>query len=666
MKPRLIHIIFPLVAMVSPLIVHAACTPAANPDLNHDGTVGLHDQTIVALSYGLPADNPRFNPIADTNCDGKVDTTDILFVRNAFGQTFPVAPEVGGIIKIWGDIDLRIDKKEMLNITLAFSTKDRSRTPFTLRVSQTIDPPTGLTLIPVDGVTFYDEDLNGRVYEDADQLISATQPGDYTVTTTVTAVGTGQEFSKQTKVKVYAMEEPFVEAILHVGARLLPVNQGSTPTPVSVELREEDVDLVTDVTLKILETGQEFALLEEPRENPESIVRNFSKTIAIDTSQSDRCFTYIAFVNTPKGPVQSRNQDRVCITEFPLYNYSPPRPTLWQSLTGTQYAKNLIMIYLKEDVSNPEHVIKQIANTINGRVVGQGSGYQIEVSNPPDIHDGFLRYYSDKLRDFPQIDTLELYYKSAMVLSASDDPEFLAGNQHYLDTIRADEAWYVTGQNPPVVAVVDTGIQVTHEDLAGKLIDPLNVVPTDLLSHYTDSADIEDLNSHGTHVAGIIGAVTNNSLGIAGISRNNQIMPIRAGLALRSGFYSKLLNISDPIYWDDVVTGIHAAVAKKTKIINVSIGVPETLDDAGLEKCLNHFADRGPDACDIEKAKTKLCAAVAAAKKKKLIVVAAAGNDGVNMQMYPAVCDDAIAVGATDESGEARWIGATQASNFGE
>jgi hypothetical protein len=586
--------------------------------------------------------------------------TDILFVRNAFGQTFPVAPEVGGIIDIWKDVELRIDKKETLSNFLKFSTKDESKTPFTLRLSQTIDPPTGLTLTPdVNGVTFYDEDLNGIVYEDADQLISATQPGDYTVTTTVTAVGTGQEFSKQTKVKVYAMDEPFVNLTMHTTKSLLPVNQASFLMNVSVGLWDIDQGLVTDVSVKVLETGQLFTLTEAPKQTPKDN-RKFKGIATVDTSQSDRCFTYIAIANTPKGQVQSKNQGKVCITEFPMHLYSPPRATLWQSLTGTQYANNLIMISLKDDVPNPEHIIKNIATMINGRVIGQGSYglYQIEVTNPPDLQDHFLDYYSDKLRGFPQIDTLQLYYKSAMILSVSDDPEFLAGNQHYLETVRADEAWYVAGNKSPTVAVVDTGVDIVHDDLLGKLSFPFNVVPSDKLLNDTD---ITDLNNHGSHVAGIIGAITNNSLGIAGISRSSQIIPIRAGLALRNPFNNR----PDPVYWGDVVAGINVAVEREVKIINVSIGIPETLSQDGFDTCVEHFADRGPDACDVEKAKLDLCTAVAAAESRDLIVVAAAGNDGINMQMYPAVCDGAIAVGATDESGEARWIGSTKASNFG-
>lgn len=59
----------------------AQCVPAPNPDLNNDGIVSLADLYIVTSNFGVPGADET----ADTNCDGKVDTTDVLFVRNAMG-----------------------------------------------------------------------------------------------------------------------------------------------------------------------------------------------------------------------------------------------------------------------------------------------------------------------------------------------------------------------------------------------------------------------------------------------------------------------------------------------------------------------------------------------------------------------------------------------------
>ena len=100
---------------------------------------------------------------------------------------------------------------------------------------------------------------------------------------------------------------------------------------------------------------------------------------------------------------------------------------------------------------------------------------------------------------------------------AAGDP--LRARQWNLDMIGADQAHAVSTGAGAVVAVVDSGVQANHPDLAGRLGPG-----TDLVDH---DATPQDGNGHGTHVAGIIGAATGNGVGIASVAPGATIMPIR-------------------------------------------------------------------------------------------------------------------------------------------
>ena len=84
--------------------------------------------------------------------------------------------------------------------------------------------------------------------------------------------------------------------------------------------------------------------------------------------------------------------------------------------------------------------------------------------------------------------------------------------------IETNRGWNITkGKEDVIVAVVDTGVDLNHPDLKGKLLEGYNVVDP-------KSKPLDDVG-HGTHVAGIIGAIVNNSEGVAGMSWYNKVLP---------------------------------------------------------------------------------------------------------------------------------------------
>jgi subtilisin family serine protease len=163
------------------------------------------------------------------------------------------------------------------------------------------------------------------------------------------------------------------------------------------------------------------------------------------------------------------------------------------------------------------------------------------------------------------------------------------------------------GSSKTIVAVIDTGIDQTHEDFAGvKFVTGFNTLTRNIIVSGTNSDD----NGHGTLVTGIIGASPNNGIGVAGTNWQISLMPVKALDELGSGSSS---SVSEAIVW---------AADQGAQIINLSLG------GIGF----------GHD--------TTLANAISYAFRKDVVIVAAAGNDvaitGGNLDLEPVfpICDD--------------------------
>lgn len=186
-----------------------------------------------------------------------------------------------------------------------------------------------------------------------------------------------------------------------------------------------------------------------------------------------------------------------------------------------------------------------------------------------------------------------------------NDPQF--PRQWALPAVRAPDAWSIThGSASVVVADVDSGVDATHPDLAGKLTGGYDAeANTPLAAGNTDTV------GHGTEVAGVIAAATNNNFGLASLGWDTTVMPIKVGSSPTTG---------------PVAAGIHWAVDHGARIVNLSLG---------------GCAD--PIEAD----------AVAYAQAHGALVVASAGNSANlgNPVSYPAAYPGVLAVGATGRDG---------------
>jgi len=202
---------------------------------------------------------------------------------------------------------------------------------------------------------------------------------------------------------------------------------------------------------------------------------------------------------------------------------------------------------------------------------------------------------------------------AALVVAAAPPNDPLASRQHHLATVRAFEAWDGGRGRGVVVAVLDTGVELDHPDLVGHLV----VHPgADFVDPGTEP---DDERGHGTLVAGVIAAATDNGVGVAAVAPEATVMPVRVLDAQGSGESG------------DVVDGIEFAVEKGANIINLSLAeaVPPGVS-GGLDVLFTS---------EIEDA-------IREADRRGVLVVVAAGNDGERRTTYPEDLP-ALVVGAT-------------------
>lgn len=210
----------------------------------------------------------------------------------------------------------------------------------------------------------------------------------------------------------------------------------------------------------------------------------------------------------------------------------------------------------------------------------------------------------------PKVRRVSLDYRRT-ASAVPNDPGYVYNDQEYLKTIRMPEAWDRTkGSTSQVIAVVDTGVNGSHEDLYGRVLGGYNALTNTLTAANASTDD----DGHGTMTAGIAAANTNNGLGTAGVAwAGGRVMPVKVLDANGEG-------------WDsDIAEGITWAADHGAKVVNLSLGGPAA--NPVLQQAVQYATGKGA------------------------VVVAAAGNDGDATPQYPAAYPEVIAVGATDKTG---------------
>ncbi|MBI3976693.1 MAG: S8 family serine peptidase [Chloroflexi bacterium] len=179
--------------------------------------------------------------------------------------------------------------------------------------------------------------------------------------------------------------------------------------------------------------------------------------------------------------------------------------------------------------------------------------------------------------------------------------------------IDAFEAWdVVTGSASIGIAILDTGIDLDHPDLAGKVVQNAN---------FTASDTVDDRYGHGTHVAGTAAALTGNGIGVAGTCPNCALYNV------------KVLGDDGGGYWSWIAGGIRWSADNGAHVVSMSLG--GSVGSRSLQLAIDYAWGKGA------------------------ILTCAAGNSGSKVKHYPAAYTKCIAVAATDhkdaKAGFSNW-----------
>ena len=201
-----------------------------------------------------------------------------------------------------------------------------------------------------------------------------------------------------------------------------------------------------------------------------------------------------------------------------------------------------------------------------------------------------------------------------------NDPEF--SKQWGMAKIQAPLAWNRThGQTGRLIAILDSGLNDLGADASSEFAAKVAA-----RRDFTGSASgTDDLLGHGTHVAGIAAAITNNAQGVAGMSFSSNLL------------VGKVINDNNEGTMSQAIDGIYWAADQHASVINMSFGSTsgQDCDPSWWED----LTDSGTN---------ELRDAINYAWNHNAVVVASAGNDGNTQQLWPAACPNVLSVANTD------------------
>lgn len=278
-------------------------------------------------------------------------------------------------------------------------------------------------------------------------------------------------------------------------------------------------------------------------------------------------------------------QDQASNIQSPTANPAPPQPTFTEQTTE---------LNIKASDAEVANLVKAGVDQSAIKPGALPGFYQVDLSGSTVKPEAVEKIVSRAEPDY-----------EVKILKSANDTHF--SSQSYLDQTKLTTAWDETvGREEVVVAVVDSGVNGTHEDLSGRVLAGIDFVND---RGFSDNAKSDD-NGHGTAVASIIAAKTDNSIGIAGATWYAKILPVKV---VNSAGVGTVSNLAGGIVW---------AADNGARIINLSLG-------------LSNYSQ-------------VLEAAVNYAISKKIVLVAAAGNDVGGAIVYPAAFDQVIAVGSVN------------------
>jgi thermitase len=272
-------------------------------------------------------------------------------------------------------------------------------------------------------------------------------------------------------------------------------------------------------------------------------------------------------------------------------------PALAQSPSATpgiDFAKGRVLVMSKAGLSAAELDSAVGAHGGRARRLGRSELHVVDLpagANEPAVAAALARHPHFK---FAELD------RRVAAAAVVNDP--YVGSQWHLAKIGAATAWDRSQGSGVTIAILDSGIDATHPDLAARMVPGWNFID--------NSADTSDVNGHGTAVAGAAAATLNNGIGVAAVAGLARLMPVR------------IADANAYAYWSTVAQGLTWAADNGARVANISyVGVASS---ASVQSAANYMRSKGG------------------------LVVVAAGNNNIDENIAPT--SSMIPVAATDEA----------------
>jgi len=294
------------------------------------------------------------------------------------------------------------------------------------------------------------------------------------------------------------------------------------------------------------------------------------------------------------------------VTFIPVGNAQEPQTQITTTSDGRLCADDEVLVKFEQTVSPSaaESTLEEMASE------PLDIASDIIVADVPEGET--VESFAESLETLPNVEYAQPNYVYTLERTTVNDT--YVSLQWYLETINVFDAWDITmGNSSTVVAVIDTGVDLTHPDLAGQIVSQTDVVA------YDGSAQDDD--GHGTHVAGIIAAKANNGTGVAGVAPGSKLIAVD----VFGNYYNPYTGLTEfGALTSKVIEGIQYAVANGADVINMSLGGPYY--DSAFEDAVDDAVNAG------------------------VVVVGAAGNESTSSAHYPSDYNSCISVIATNQS----------------
>lgn len=321
-------------------------------------------------------------------------------------------------------------------------------------------------------------------------------------------------------------------------------------------------------------------------------------------------FFFIGIIYSFTGILKNKTSKPTIVPKKDVAVPTTPRDTQVQGQIIVKFKQGYSRAQQEEHLKKYDATIIKTIEGINYTIIkvspGQENAIIQRMKTDPAIEKA-LPDYTSHATFAPNDENYSLQYMFKNTVQTLNNIPGKAGAD-----INAEQAWDVTRGAGVKVAILDSGIDINHPDLAGKIAVQRVFVSS------TIDPDISDKNGHGTHVAGIIAANTNNNIGVAGTCPECQLI---IGKVVTNDGTGNATGATS-----DIVSGITWATDQGAKVINLSLRSTSPQTQQLYQEGINYAMSKG------------------------VVVVAASGNDGSNAVTWPAGNDGVISVAATDNT----------------